>query len=508
VSDRQQLDQLTAQVSRLLAAHGQSRGIRAWPARYADAPVATFGADIFGVHLWSAQRTFCDAVGTHGLTAWVAANAIGKSDTVALLAYYGALVRGAKVLLMSASARQTVDVFMRGAMLRLFNAGNLPGELTTECYQLPDGRRPILAFTTSDISKLGGFHSGTVWALVDEAQGLEDWVFQALHGCCVGPQDRVALVGNALTSEGTFFRAFRPGTPWHTLRTRAQEHPNFHAEEPGMDFVPGGPTPQWLERTAAEYGPGTAWYLARVEAQFPTEAADALVPRSWCEAAMARAATVPAPDPTQESVLAVDPAAGGNEVGVVVRTGDVIREVTGFRETDAVRAMERLALIGARWGVTPAYYLNGNRNRGVQARGVIVIDVCGLGSSWADVLQRGGFRVSRFNGAAAATTSEPGLEFANARSAGYWAVRKRLEAGRLCWPPGPDGDKLTDDLVSTQYKPTPLGKLAMVDKAEIAKRLGRSPDRGDALSMSLVGDQDEAALRFTRALTASGRAFW
>ncbi len=99
-----------------------------------------------------------------------------------------------------------------------------------------------------------------------------------------------------------------------------------------------------------------------------------------------------------------------------------------------------------------------------------------LGSGWADVLEGSGFRMARFRGAA--TTSEPELEFANARSADYWAVCKRLEAGRcLTWPPGPEGDKLTDDLVSTQYKPTPLGKLAMVDKAEIAKKLGRTPDR-------------------------------
>jgi phage terminase large subunit len=508
VSDRE-LDLVEARVGALLASHGESRSIRDWPTRYGSAPVATFGADIFGVHLWRAQAAFCDAVLTHGLSAWVAANAVGKSDTLALLAYYGALVRGAKVLLLSASARQTVDVFMKGAMLRLFNAGNLPGDLTTESYTLPDGRRPILAFTTSDVSKLGGFHSGTVWCLVDEAQGLENWIFEALHGNAVGPHDRVVLGGNALTSEGTFYRAFRTGTPWFTQRTRALEHPNFHQGEPDAEpFIPGGPTPQWLERTAAEYGPGTPWYLARVEAIFPSEAADALVPRTWCEAAMARHATAPAPGGSVEAVLSVDPSAGGNEVGVVVRQGDVIREVTGFRESNAVAAMQRIATIGARWGVTPEWYANGNRNRGVQARGVVVIDVCGLGSSWADVLERSGFRVARFNGAAAATTSEPGLEFANARSAGYWAVRKRLEAGRLTWPPGPEGDKLTDDLTTTEYRPTPTGKLAMVPKEEIAKRLGRSPDRGDALSMSLVGDEAEAMLRLMRAVNDGTRSYW
>ena len=493
----------------LLAAHGESRPIRDWPTKYSSASVATFGADVFGVQLWRAQAAFCDAVLTHGLSAWVAANAVGKSDTLALLAFYGALVRNAKVLLFSASARQTSAVLMHGAMLKLFNAGNLPGTLTTESYELPDGRRPILAFNTSDVSKLGGFHGGTVWGLVDEAQGLEGWVFEALHGCCVGPQDRVVLVGNALVSDGTFFRAFRVGSPWYTQRTRAQSHPNFHQGEPDAEpYVSGGPTPQWLERTAAEYGVGTPWYRARVEAEFPTESADALVPRSWCQAAMDRHATAPAPAANGETVLSVDPAAGGNEVGVIVRQGDVVREVTGFRESNAVAAMTRIATIGARWGCTPQWYLNGNKNRGVAARGVVVIDVCGLGSSWADVLEKSGFRVSRFNGAAAATTSEPGLEFQNARSAGYWAVRKRLEAGRLTWPPGPEGDKLADDLCSTSYRPTPMGKLAMVPKEEIALKLGRSPDRGDALSMSLLGDEDLALVKFGGELARTGAAFW
>ncbi|MGH7671872.1 MAG: hypothetical protein ACREMC_03160, partial [Gemmatimonadales bacterium] len=53
-----------------------------------------------------------------------------------------------------------------------------------------------------------------------------------------------------------------------------------------------------------------------------------------------------------------------------------------------------------------------------------------------------------------------------------------------------------------------IGKPAMVDKAEITKRRGCSPDWGDALVMSLAGDEDEALLRFTHALAASGRAFW
>jgi phage terminase large subunit len=502
------VDQLEARAGALLAAHGESRNIREWPTRYAGNPVA-FAADVFGLRLWSAQRTFCEGVLGHGLTAWVAANGIGKSDALAVLVFYGALVVGAKVLLLSASARQTTETLMKGVVLRLFNAGNLPGELTTESYQLPDGRRPVLAFTTSDVSKLGGFHSGVVWALCDESQGLEDWVFQGLHGCCVGPQDRVVLVGNALTSEGTFYRAFRVGTPWWTQRTRAQQHPNFHQGEPDAEaYVSGGPTVQWLERTAGEYGVGTPWYRARVEAEFPSESADALVPRAWCQAAMDRHATAPAPAANGDTVLSVDPAAGGNEVGVIVRQGDVVREIAGFHESNAVNAMTRIATIGARWGVTPQWYLNGNKNRGVAARGVVVIDVCGLGSSWADVLEKSGFRVSRFNGAAAATTSEPGLQFANARSAGYWAVRKRLEAGRLTWPPGPEGDKLADDLCSTSYRPTPMGKLAMVPKEEIALKLGRSPDRGDALSMSLLGDEDLALVKFGGELAATGQSFW
>ena len=54
---------------------------------------------------------------------------------------------------------------------------------------------------------------------------------------------------------------------------------------------------------------------------------------------MMRHATAPAPSANGDTVLSVDPAAGGNEVGVIVRQGDVVREIAGFHESNAVSAI-------------------------------------------------------------------------------------------------------------------------------------------------------------------------
>lgn len=48
---------------------------------------------------------------------------------------------------------------------------------------------------------------------------------------------------------------------------------------------------------------------------------------------------------------------------------------------------------------------------------------------------------------------------------------------------GPDR-KLFDDLVAIRWKPTAQGKVQIEAKEDLKSRLGRSPDRADAVSMA------------------------
>jgi hypothetical protein len=80
------------------------------------------------------------------------------------------------------------------------------------------------------------------------------------------------------------------------------------------------------------------------------------------------------------------------------------------------------------------------------------------------------------------------LGFANLRSAAWWGLRERLDpafGATLALPPD---DRLTGDLMAPKWRMLSGGKIQVESKADIVKRLGRSPDDGDAVMMVLAAE--------------------
>ena len=77
------------------------------------------------------------------------------------------------------------------------------------------------------------------------------------------------------------------------------------------------------------------------------------------------------------------------------------------------------------------------------------------------------------------------LTFANLRAFAYWSLRDSLDPGHgstLALPPDPE---LLSDLTAPRWKMTLQG-IQIEPKEDIVKRLGRSPDCGDALVLSIL----------------------
>lgn len=126
------------------------------------------------------------------------------------------------------------------------------------------------------------------------------------------------------------------------------------------------------------------------------------------------------------------------------------------------------------------------------------IDVVGVGSSPFDSLKNGwvengeqrkgiGLRAVAMNGAEGSDKRDKSglLGFRNQRAEWYWTVREALdpESGQdIALPPD---DELRADLCSARWKLTPRG-IQIEAKDEIKKRIGRSPDAGDAVVNALV----------------------
>jgi hypothetical protein len=120
-----------------------------------------------------------------------------------------------------------------------------------------------------------------------------------------------------------------------------------------------------------------------------------------------------------------------------------------------------------------------------QGNATIFVDVIGVGASVVDMLRAGGHTVTPFNGAERSTFRDRSgqLGFANKRAESYWRLRELLDPAynaTLALPPDP---KVLADLTAPRWKLTLQGIL-LESKDDIKKRLGRSPDSGDAIAMA------------------------
>ncbi|MCE5204109.1 MAG: hypothetical protein LLG24_07870, partial [Actinomycetia bacterium] len=119
---------------------------------------------------------------------------------------------------------------------------------------------------------------------------------------------------------------------------------------------------------------------------------------------------------------------------------------------------------------------SGYRSLGHPVR--VVVDTVGLGAGVADRLRELGLDVEDFN--AAERAIEPD-RYPNRRSEAWYTAAELLKEMDL----DPD-DMLAADLSAPKGSVASSGRLVVEGKDETRRRLGRSPDRADAVLMTLL----------------------
>jgi phage terminase large subunit len=504
MSDRA-LDLAAERLGALLGREEQGRDLVELRRRYADESPLGFNlprllSEVFGYHGYPKLTEAVAGIVTHPFNALISCNAAGKTFLLGHLAVaFGAM--GWKVVCTSVGERSLQTQLMAHAF-RAWTTARLPGEFFEFRWRLGRDDEPIVAFASDSISRYGGFHSAVgVVVVVDESQGVERAIVDALRANVTGARRRFLVAGNPLFASGFLYDAARSPT-WHTTTISAYDTPNVQA---GVEMVPGLVTADWVLDVERDYGRGSNYFGSRALARFPTTEPDSLFDLGDVTAAIERPLA-----PGEPLVMGIDPSKGGNEWAVAIRAGPLVQYLGAFRETDTMRAVERTVALAARYGITPrreTFYRMGNTL--TKPAGLIVVDCAGLGAPIADVLRRLGYALREFNGGNAPTRpASSTVEYYNLRSESYFELRDRLRRGALSLPRSHDVDLLGEELVSTHWQPSTEGKLQLEAKEKIAARLGRSPDRADALTMTMIGDGDAAYVAFARELAASGRSFW
>lgn len=137
----------------------------------------------------------------------------------------------------------------------------------------------------------------------------------------------------------------------------------------------------------------------------------------------------------------------------------------------------------------------------------LIVDVGGgFGGPTLVLFKEQKIEVLSFNGANAssATTRDGKLRFINKRAEAWWRMREELDPSQeggspIALPPDP---QLRADLAAPTWELTTRG-IKIESKEDIKARIGRSPDRGDAVVMALA-EGDRAAARALNAMAMGG----
>lgn len=141
----------------------------------------------------------------------------------------------------------------------------------------------------------------------------------------------------------------------------------------------------------------------------------------------------------------------------------------------------------------------------------IIVDVGGgFGGPASLLFKENGIPFLRFNGSDGSTAKsrDGSLMFYNKRAEAWWKMREELDPNQpggspIALPPDP---QLRSDLAAPTWSMTTRGVL-VESKEDIKKRIGRSPDRGDAAVMALSeGERAAARLRNTNSSSMPSQA--
>jgi hypothetical protein len=272
---------------------------------------------------------------------------------------------------------------------------------------------------------------------------------------------KTVMIGNPLRPSGPFFEAFR-NPLYNCLHISAFESPNVLL---GCNHIPGLATLEWIEEREKKWGKDSPSYQARVLGEFPAEDESTLISLYLAEQAYERRDEPNLVDLKAQIIMGVDVARGGDYSAIVVRRGMELLGVFKYSVADTMKV--------AGWVE--------NKMREFKPSQVF-IDVIGIGAGVVDRLRElGHSNAIGINVGEAPSSTETKERFQNLRAQIWWTAREWLiEGGMLT------DKELVSDVSSPQIEYTSRGQVKIEPKEKIRKRLGRSPDLGDAFTLTFA----------------------
>lgn len=259
-----------------------------------------------------------------------------------------------------------------------------------------------LAYSTTKVERFSGHHASDLFAILDEASGVSDEIYEAISS--LNPS-RELMVGNPLRPSGAFYDRCHGGSPLSkVIRISSLESPHIHLERSPWGLA----DKTWLEKARADYGEGSLWWTCHVLGEFPDSGQDSVIPGTWLELA---ASSDYLPQGKRRIAIDLAEGKGGDRSVVMVRDDNGLIDMWHSTTADFQKTASRAALMAQKYGVED---------------GDISYDVAGIGADFANRLHQFGI-VSPvpYRGG-----NEGGPKHSNLRSFSAWRLRQRLDPER------------------------------------------------------------------------------
>lgn len=146
-----------------------------------------------------------------------------------------------------------------------------------------------IGLSTDEPINIQGYHAGHIMVIIDEADGVEGPIWEAIDSLLASGRTKLIAIGNPLDPQSVFKKkvdAAQRKANARVIRIPADATPNVKA---GRIVVPFLISPQWIADKLVEWGgPDSPLAMGKIFAQWPDQGPDTLIPMSLLQRAKGR----------------------------------------------------------------------------------------------------------------------------------------------------------------------------------------------------------------------------
>ena len=441
--------------------------------RYTEIKEEYFGEFIKGKHITWQQWLIVKAVGRavrheskHRISI-VSGHGVGKSSIMSmLLLWYLFCYKDSQIPCTAPTSEQMFDVLWKEAKVWL---DRMPKQIS-DYYEWTSGyirikERPEMWFARAKTASkdrpeaLAGVHGEYVFFLIDEASGVPDEIFKSAEGALTNDNAFVLMISNGTRSEGYFFDTHNSDKDsWINIEFNSEDSPIV--------------SEKFVGRIIDKYGKDSDEYRIRVEGKFPKS--EQMDGGGWIPLLTESQILCTSQDInfTGSVLLGIDPSGEGDDESLFIGRDRFVAKCVG---KESISDEKSVALKGI--GIMKELSICPDDTW---------IDNFGVGANVSKEIA-----LAKLWDVNAVNWSEEADEddiYINKRAECYFRAREWcIRGGLVC------SEQLKRELTKIKYKNNLGGRKQIMEKKDLKKLLGKSPDYADAFALTFYRGEGESS---------------